>query len=33
LLYQGIDQINLVSPLGARLIDDQLRLALANSIQ
>jgi shikimate dehydrogenase len=33
LLYQGIDQINLVSPLGTKLIDDQLRLALANSIQ
>jgi shikimate dehydrogenase len=31
LLYQGIDQINLVEPLGVRLIDEQLRLALANS--
>ncbi|MEY3893322.1 MAG: hypothetical protein RIR78_100 [Actinomycetota bacterium] len=31
LLYQGIDQINLLEPLGVRLIDEQLRLALANS--
>ena len=33
LLYQGIDQINLIEPLGARFIDEQLRLALANSTQ
>jgi shikimate dehydrogenase len=31
LLYQGIDQINLVEPLGIRIIDEELRLALANS--
>lgn len=33
LLYQGIDQINLIAPLGARLIDDQLRMALINSLR
>jgi len=32
LLYQGIDQINIVEPLGLRLIDQQLRLALVNLI-
>jgi shikimate dehydrogenase len=32
LLYQGIDQINLIEPLGVRIIDQQLRLALTNSI-
>jgi len=32
LLYQGIDQINLIEPLGVRMIDQQLRLALTNSI-
>ena len=33
LLYQGIDQINLVEPLGLRLIDEKLRLALANAVR
>ncbi len=33
LLYQGIDQINLIEPLGARLIDDQLRMSLINSLR
>jgi shikimate dehydrogenase len=28
LLYQGIDQINLVHPLGQKIIDSELRLAL-----
>ena len=32
LLYQGIDQINLIESLGARMIDEQLRLALTNSL-
>ena len=32
LLYQGIDQINLIEPLGVRMIDQQLRLVLTNSI-
>ena len=33
LLYQGIDQINLIEPLGARLIDDQLRMSLIDSLR
>jgi shikimate dehydrogenase len=33
LLYQGIDQINLVEPLGLRMIDEKLRLALINTLQ
>ena len=32
LLYQGIDQINLIEPLGVRLIDNELRLALINAL-
>jgi shikimate dehydrogenase len=31
LLYQGIDQINAVYPLGQKIIDSELRLALANA--
>jgi shikimate dehydrogenase len=31
LLYQGIDQINIVHPLGREIIDDQLRAALKNA--
>jgi shikimate dehydrogenase len=31
LLYQGIDQINLVHPLGQKIIDSELRLALDNA--
>jgi shikimate dehydrogenase len=31
LLYQGIDQINIVHPLGREIIDDQLRAALNNA--
>jgi shikimate dehydrogenase len=31
LLYQGIDQINIVHPLGREVIDDQLRAALKNA--
>ena len=31
LLYQGIDQINLVHPLGQKFIDSELRLALDNA--
>ena len=33
LLYQGIDQINLVEPIGQRLIDEKLRLALVNAVR
>jgi shikimate dehydrogenase len=33
LLYQGIDQINIVHPLGREIIDDQLRTALNNASQ
>ncbi len=33
LLYQGIDQINLIEPLGLRMIDEKLRLALINTLQ
>ena len=33
LLYQGIDQINIVQPLGREIIDDQLRAALRNASQ
>lgn len=33
LLYQGIDQINLIEPIGVRMIDDQLRLALINALR
>ena len=33
LLYQGIDQINLIHPLGQQIIDRELRLALANAAQ
>jgi shikimate dehydrogenase len=33
LLYQGIDQINLVEPLGLKLIDEQLRLSLINTLR
>ena len=32
LLYQGIDQINLIEPLGTKLIDQELRLALVNAV-
>jgi shikimate dehydrogenase len=31
LLYQGIDQINLIHPLGQQIIDRELRSALANA--
>ena len=31
LLYQGIDQINAVYPLGQKIIDSELRLALTNA--
>lgn len=31
LLYQGIDQINLIHPLGQQKIDQELRLALVNA--
>lgn len=31
LLYQGIDQINLIHPLGQKIIDSELRLALDNA--
>lgn len=31
LLYQGIDQINLLRPLGSKKIDQELRLALINA--
>ncbi len=31
LLYQGIDQINIVYPLGRQIIDDQLRMALSDA--
>jgi shikimate dehydrogenase len=31
LLYQGIDQINLVHPLGQKIIDSELRVALNNA--
>jgi shikimate dehydrogenase len=31
LLYQGIDQINLVHPFGQKIIDSELRLALDNA--
>jgi shikimate dehydrogenase len=31
LLYQGIDQINIVYPLGQKIIDSELRLALNNA--
>ena len=33
LLYQGIDQINIVYPLGRQIIDDQLRMALSDASQ
>ena len=33
LLYQGIDQLNIVHPLGREIIDDQLRAALNNASQ
>jgi len=33
LLYQGIDQINIVHPLGREIIDDQIRTALNNASQ
>ncbi len=33
LLYQGIDQINIVHPLGREIIDSQLRSALNNASQ
>ena len=33
LLYQGIDQINLIDPLGLNKIDSELRLALRNAAQ
>lgn len=33
LLYQGIDQINLIEPIGVRMIDEQLRLALINALR
>lgn len=33
LLYQGIDQINIVHPLGRQIIDDQLRAALRKASQ
>ena len=33
LLYQGIDQINIVYPLGRQIIDDQLRMALSHASQ
>ena len=33
LLYQGIDQINLVSPVGRNLIDQELRIALLNAVR
>jgi shikimate dehydrogenase len=33
LLYQGIDQINLIHPLGQQIIDGELRLALAHAAQ
>lgn len=33
LLYQGIDQINIVHPIGREIIDDQLRAALRNASQ
>jgi shikimate dehydrogenase len=33
LLYQGIDQINLVHPLGQQIIDRELRAALADAAQ
>ena len=32
LLYQGIDQINLIEPLGTNLIDQELRLILTNAV-
>ena len=33
LLYQGIDQINLIEPIGVRMIDEPLRLALINALR
>ena len=33
LLYQGIDQINIVYPLSRQIIDDQLRMALSDASQ
>jgi shikimate dehydrogenase len=32
LLYQGIDQINMISPMGDRLIDEDLRITLLNAV-
>jgi shikimate dehydrogenase len=32
LLYQGIDQLNLVSPIGQNFIDQELRMALNNAL-
>jgi len=33
LLYQGIDQLNIVSPMGGQLIDKDLRKALLNAVK